>query len=134
MAVPHDQRTPSASGSPLRSPSLSLPRPSPLDLRCIHPGCDPPGRGNKEGQRQLLSKLAGPAIGGLLNVTFGNVAEFILAVFILAAGSSLVVNAQITGSIIGNGLLGLGVAIIAGTFGQGHKTFQRESAGMLSSW
>jgi Ca2+:H+ antiporter len=46
---------------------------------------------------------------------------------------SLVVNAQIIGSIIGNGLLGLGVAIIAGTFGQGHKTFQRESAGMLSS-
>ena len=44
------------------------------------------------------------------------------------------VNAQITGSIIGNGLLGLGVvAIIAGTFWQGHKTFQREAAGKLSN-
>jgi len=33
---------------------------------------DPPGRGNKESPHSSLAKLAGPAVGGLLNVTFGN--------------------------------------------------------------
>ncbi len=82
---------------------------------------------------EQMAKLSGPAIGGLMNVTFGNLAELILALFVLASGSSIVVKAQITGSIIGNGLLGLGLAVLVGTFRRGTQTFSRESAGRLSS-
>jgi len=49
-----------------------------------------------------LADRAGPAIGGLLNVSFGNTAELILALFVLAAGKPDVVKAQLTGAIIGN--------------------------------
>src|SRR5262249_27071844 len=62
-----------------------------------------------------LAKLAGPAVGGLLNVSFGNLPELILALFILAEGRADVVKGQITGSIVGNSLLGLGLAILIGT-------------------
>ncbi len=80
-----------------------------------------------------LARTAGPAVGGLLNVTFGNTAELVLALFVLAKGQSDVVKAQITGSIIGNALLGLGLAIVAGTWGREKLTFRREPAGHLSS-
>ena len=53
-----------------------------------------------------LAARATPAVGGLLNVTFGNTAEFILALFVLASGETGVVKAQITGSLIGNGCSG----------------------------
>ena len=45
-----------------------------------------------------LSARATPALGGLLNVTFGNTAELILALFVLASGEAGVVKGQITGS------------------------------------
>ncbi len=80
-----------------------------------------------------LAARATPAVGGLLNVTFGNTAEFILALFVLAAGHPSVVKGQITGSIIGNSLLGLGLAILAGTWRRERQCFQRERAGLLSS-
>lgn len=80
-----------------------------------------------------LARRAGPAIGGLLNVSFGNAAELILALFVLAAGKSEVVKAQLTGSIIGNSLLGLGLAIVVGSIGRDKQTFKRERAGQLSS-
>lgn len=80
-----------------------------------------------------LAEHAGAAVGGLLNVTFGNTAELILALFVLAAGNTQVVKAQITGSIIGNSLLGLGLAIVVGSFGRERQTFKRERAGLLSS-
>ena len=80
-----------------------------------------------------LSSHLGQAIGGLLNVSFGNAAELILALFVLAAGHQEVVKAQITGSIIGNSLLGLGLAIVAGSWGRTRQTFQRERASMLGS-
>src|ERR1051325_1530489 len=51
---------------------------------------------------ERVAHRAGSAIGGLLNVTFGNLAELIIALFVLSAGSTEVVKAQITGSIIGN--------------------------------
>jgi Ca2+:H+ antiporter len=75
----------------------------------------------------------GSAIGGLLNVTFGNAAELILALFILKAGHADVVKAQITGSIIGNSLLGLGLAVVAGTWGRERQSFNRDRAGLLGS-
>jgi Ca2+:H+ antiporter len=76
---------------------------------------------------------AGSVIGGLLNVTFGNSAELILALFVLFAGKTDVVKATITGSIIGNSLVGLGLAILVGSWGRQRQTFGREHAGLLSS-
>lgn len=80
-----------------------------------------------------VAARAGSAIGGLLNVSFGNAPELILALFVLRAGQVAVVKAQITGSLIGNSLLGLGVAIVAGSFGRERQHFNRERAGLLSS-
>ncbi len=61
-----------------------------------------------------LASRAGSSIGGLVNITFGSIAELTLALFVLAAGHADVVKAQITGSIIGTSLLGLGMAVIVG--------------------
>ena len=80
-----------------------------------------------------LSRVSGSAIGGLLNVTFGNVAELILALFVLHAGQPDVVKAQITGSILGNSLLGLGLAIVIGSWGRTSQKFKPERAALLGS-
>ena len=61
-----------------------------------------------------LAETLGEGIGGLLNATFGNAAELIIALMALRAGLFDVVKASITGSIIGNILLVLGLSIIAG--------------------
>src|ERR1043166_3469511 len=53
---------------------------------------------------EQMAQLAGAVIGGLLNITFGNIAELILALSVLRAGHPLVVKATITGSIISNSL------------------------------
>ncbi len=82
---------------------------------------------------EAVAEKAGPAIGGLLNVSFGSVAELVLAVFVLADGQAEVVRAQITGSIMGTGLLGLGLAIMVGGFTRDKQVFKRERAGLLSS-
>ncbi len=82
---------------------------------------------------EQLAAVTGSVIGGLLNVTFGNAAELILALFVLRTGNIQVVKATITGSIIGNSLLGLGLAILAGSWGREKQTFKRERAGLLSS-
>ncbi len=86
----------------------------------------------RQGTEQIAAR-AGQAIGGLLNVTFGNLAELIIAVFVLLGGNTVVVKAQITGSIIGNALLGLGLAILIGSFGRDRQKFNRENAGQLNS-
>lgn len=80
-----------------------------------------------------IAEQAGSAIGGLLNISFGSIAELILAVFVLIEGHAEVVKAQITGSIIGTALLGLGVAIMVGGFSRPKQVFRRERAGLLSS-
>ena len=61
-----------------------------------------------------LSERMGPGLGGLLNASFGNAAELIIALVALQRGLHDVVKASITGSIIGNILLVLGLAIVAG--------------------
>src|SRR5437879_13633457 len=58
---------------------------------------------------EQLAQRAGSTIGGLLNVSFGNTAELVLALFILSRAQTRVVQAQITGSIIGTTLLFLGI-------------------------
>ncbi len=82
---------------------------------------------------EQLARLAGPAIGGLLNVTFGNLTELIIGLFVLVQGQVDVVKGQITGSIIGNALLGLGLAVLIGTWGCHQQSFSRERAGLLTS-
>jgi Ca2+:H+ antiporter len=57
---------------------------------------------------------AGPGVGGLLNVTFGNAPELIIALFALNKGLHEVTKASIVGSIVGNLLLVLGAATFAG--------------------
>jgi Ca2+:H+ antiporter len=66
-----------------------------------------------------LAERTTEGIGGLLNATFGNAAELIIALFALRSGLTEVVKASITGSIIGNILLVLGAAFLAG--GVRHK-------------
>lgn len=66
-----------------------------------------------------LAVRTGPTVGGLLNATFGNATELIIAFFALQAGKINVVKASITGSIIGNILLVLGLAMLIG--GSRHK-------------
>src|SRR5919109_4292172 len=61
-----------------------------------------------------LAARSGPGIGGLLNVTFGNAPELIIALFALGQGLQEVVRASLVGSVIGNALLVLGAAMVAG--------------------
>jgi Ca2+:H+ antiporter len=77
-----------------------------------------------------LAHRTGPTIGGLLNATFGNAAELIIAIVALQAGLVKLVKASITGSILGNLLLILGLAIIAGGLRRSELRFNRTSAGM----
>ena len=74
-----------------------------------------------------LAARSGPGIGGLLNVTFGNAPELIIALFALGQGLHEVVKASIVGSIIGNILLVLGAAMLAGGIGREKQTFSRTS-------
>jgi Ca2+:H+ antiporter len=71
-----------------------------------------------------IAAQSGPGIGGLLNVTFGNAPELIIALFALEAGLQEVVKASIIGSIIGNILLVMGAAMLAGGL-VGNRQFQR---------
>ena len=82
---------------------------------------------------EQLAEHVGSAVGGLLSVTFGSIAEIILAVFVLMDGKAEVVRAQLTGSILGTSLLGLGLAIVVGAIGRDGQRFKRERAGLLSS-
>jgi Ca2+:H+ antiporter len=81
---------------------------------------------------QLAHRL-GPGIGGLLNATFGNAAELILALFALSKGYDEVVKASLTGSIIGNLLLVLGASLLAGGLKFPIQLFNRTAAGAGST-
>ena len=82
---------------------------------------------------EQLAERAGPALGGLMNVSLGSVAEIILALFVLRDGQVAVVQAQLVGSIIGTTLLGLGLAVLAGGLGRDKQVFDRERVGLLST-
>lgn len=77
-----------------------------------------------------LAHRTGPTIGGLLNATFGNAAELIIAIVALRAGMVDLVKASITGSILGNLLLIMGLAIVAGGTKQQELRFNKTTAGM----
>src|SRR3954465_6971312 len=63
---------------------------------------------------EALAVRVGEGLGGLLNATFGNAAELIIAGIALSKGLTSVVKASLTGSIIGNVLLVLGLSIVCG--------------------
>ncbi|MGE0555878.1 MAG: calcium/proton exchanger [Gemmatimonadales bacterium] len=82
---------------------------------------------------EALAHRFGPTIGGLLNATFGNAAELIIAVMALRAGLVDLVKASITGSILGNLLLILGLSCLAGGLGRTTVRFSRTNAGMSAA-
>lgn len=63
---------------------------------------------------EAIAGYTGPAIGGLLNATFGNLPELIIAVVALQAGQLEMVRASIVGALLANLLLGLGLAFLLG--------------------
>ena len=77
---------------------------------------------------EQLARRAGPAWGGFLNATFGNAAELIIALVALRNGHIELVKASITGSIIGNLLLVLGLSFFVGGLGRRTQKFHRTSA------
>ena len=81
---------------------------------------------------ESLSVFIGETLGGLLAATMGNAPELIISLFALKAGLYDVVKAAITGSIIGNLLLGLGLAMFIGGLDKVKQEFNRTSAGMSS--
>lgn len=81
-----------------------------------------------EATEEITHKV-GPGVGGLINATFGNAAELIIAFFALRAGLQEVVKASLAGSIIGNILLVLGVSMLAGGWGRDRQAFNRTRAG-----
>jgi len=82
---------------------------------------------------EQLGYRAGPTLGGLLNATFGNAAELIIAIVALRAGQVELVKASITGSILGNLLLILGLSLLAGGIRAPVLKFNRTAAGMSSA-
>src|SRR5204862_6939735 len=83
--------------------------------------------------RDFVAVCAERFLFGLLHVSLGNALDLSIALFVLSRWHVAVVKAQITGSLIGNSLLGLGLAIVAGSFGRDVQHFNRERAGLLSS-
>src|SRR3974390_3236418 len=77
---------------------------------------------------EQLAERLGEGVGGLLNATFGNAAELIIALVALRAGLYDVVKASIAGSIIGNVLLVLGAAMLAGGLRNDEQTFNTAAA------
>jgi Ca2+:H+ antiporter len=77
---------------------------------------------------EALAARVGEGLGGLLNATFGNAAELIIAGIALSKGLTNVVKASITGSIIGNVLLVLGLSILFGGVKYKEQRFNRTAA------
>jgi Ca2+:H+ antiporter len=82
---------------------------------------------------EAIAAKTGPGIGGLLNVTFGNAPELIIAFFALLEGLQEVVKASIVGSIIGNILLVMGAAMLIGGLPRDKQTFSRTAANAQSA-
>ncbi len=82
---------------------------------------------------ETLAARLGAGVGGLLDATFGNAAELIIALMALRQGLHDVVKASLTGSIIGNVLLGLGLAFLLGGIGRERQTFDRAAAAVGST-
>lgn len=80
-----------------------------------------------------IAVRTGPQIGGLLNATLGNAAELIITIFALREGLLELVRASIIGSILGNLLLVMGLALLLGGLKNGLQVFDRRSAMMSAT-
>jgi len=80
-----------------------------------------------------LAARSGPSIGGLLNVTFGNAPELIIALFALGNGLHELVKATLIGSIIGNILLVLGASMLVGGLGRDRQRFDSAAVNVQSA-
>jgi Ca2+:H+ antiporter len=81
----------------------------------------------------VLAAHCGPAVGGILSATMGNATEMIIAFFALHAGHINVVKASLSGSIIGNLLLVLGLSLVAGGIRHPVQRFSRTTSAMNST-
>ncbi|MHB1417689.1 MAG: calcium:cation antiporter, partial [Chloroflexota bacterium] len=82
---------------------------------------------------EATAEYTGPGLGGLLNATFGNATELIIALLAVGQGLYTVVKASITGSILGNMLLVLGMSMLVGGWGRDRQRFSRTAAGASTS-
>src|SRR5688572_32940973 len=80
-----------------------------------------------------LAVRSGPQLGGFLNATFGNLAELIIAFFLILEGELEIVKASLTGAIIGNVLLILGLSFLLGGWKRQQQQFSLASAELHSS-
>jgi Ca2+:H+ antiporter len=80
-----------------------------------------------------LAAYSGPAFGGILSATMGNLTELIIAIFALRAGHINVVKASLSGSIIGNLLLVLGLSLVVGGARHPVQRFARTTSAMNST-
>jgi Ca2+:H+ antiporter len=80
-----------------------------------------------------IAEHTGERIGGLLFATFGNATELIIGILALSRGLVDVVSASIIGSILGNALLVLGVAVCVGGFKHGRLHFEARPASQYAS-
>jgi Ca2+:H+ antiporter len=82
---------------------------------------------------ESVAHYAGQRVGGFLNATFGNAAELIIAIFLVKDGLHDMVKASITGSIIGNMLLVLGLSVLLGGLKFKVQNFNVKLAGYNAS-
>jgi Ca2+:H+ antiporter len=82
---------------------------------------------------EQLAIHTGPRIGGLVNATFGNVTELIIAVFLILEDQVEVVKASLTGSILGNLLLVLGASFLVGGLRHKEQTYNAQAASVHAS-
>jgi Ca2+:H+ antiporter len=80
-----------------------------------------------------IAEVVGPSLGGLLNATFGNATELIVSIVALQAGLVDVVKASITGTIVANLLLALGLAMLLGGLRFSEQNFQPAAARINAS-
>lgn len=78
---------------------------------------------------EALAHYTGPKIGGLLNATLGNAAELIITLVAIREGLLELVKASITGSILGNLLLVMGMSMLFGGLKHGEQKFDRKQSG-----
>ena len=81
----------------------------------------------------VLAEKVGPSIGGLLNATFGNAAEFIICLAALRQGLHTMVMASLAGAIVGNILLVMGLAMVIGGRRWGEQAYDTVMARSLSA-
>jgi len=82
---------------------------------------------------EQIAVHAGPRLGGLLNASLANLTELILSTFLVLGGQLDVVKASLTGAILGNLLLVLGLALFAGGLRRGVQRYSAQAAGVHAS-